>query len=139
MNSTKPTRLHVALNTSDLESSVAFYRDLFGSAPAKLRADYVKFDVADPPVNFTLNAGPAPPPGAGRLSHLGIEVQTRATLEGTRERIRRAGRPMRVEEATLCCCSVQEKFWVRDPDGNDWGFFLVLDPDPVEAEKGCAC
>ena len=50
-------RPHLALTVSDVERSVPFYEALFGVAPEKLRPGYAKFSVAEPALNFTLNAG----------------------------------------------------------------------------------
>ena len=45
----QPVRFHLSVNVSDLARSVAFYRTLFGAEPAKLRDDYAKFELDDPP------------------------------------------------------------------------------------------
>ena len=50
------SRVQLALNVSDLERSVAFYRVLLGAEPAKVRPDYAKFDVADPPLVLSLQS-----------------------------------------------------------------------------------
>ena len=47
-------RFHLSLNVSDLNRSVAFFRTLFGMEPAKLRADYAKFEPDDPPLVLSL-------------------------------------------------------------------------------------
>jgi catechol 2,3-dioxygenase-like lactoylglutathione lyase family enzyme len=59
---------HVALYVQDVEAAVARYRRLLGQEPAKVRHDYAKFEIADPPVILSLNLGGPP----GTLSHLGI-------------------------------------------------------------------
>ncbi|GAA3332624.1 hypothetical protein GCM10020331_093510 [Ectobacillus funiculus] len=30
---------------------------------------------------------------------------------------------------TTCCYAVQDKFWVTDPDGNEWEFFFYTKAD----------
>ena len=55
MRKTAMSRIHVALNTNRFEESIAFYTDLFGQGPAKLRENWAKFDLADPALNLTLN------------------------------------------------------------------------------------
>ena len=56
-----PTRLHVAIAVRDIARALPFYRTLFGQEPTKLRPDYAKFEVLDPPVNalgvVTTNGG----------------------------------------------------------------------------------
>jgi len=41
-------KFHASLNASDLDRSVAFYRTLIGTEPARQRSDYAKFDIAEP-------------------------------------------------------------------------------------------
>jgi hypothetical protein len=48
-------RLHVALESTDVEKSAEFYSILFGQAPSKVWLGYVKFEVASSPVNLALN------------------------------------------------------------------------------------
>ncbi len=69
------SRLHVAINVSNVEKSLLFYKTLFGQEPTKLQADYAKFEVAELPVNFTLNQHSALKLGEGALSHFGINTK----------------------------------------------------------------
>ncbi len=39
------------------------------------------------------------------------------------------------EEGVLCCYVLQEKVWFRDPDGNKWEVFTVLEQVPPTAEQ----
>ena len=48
-------KAHLALNVTDVTRSIEFYRKLFGIEPRKVRTGYAKFDVQNPPLNFTLN------------------------------------------------------------------------------------
>src|SRR5262245_10879152 len=59
---------HVALYVADLDAAIARYRKLLGQEPAKVRHDYAKFELVDPPVILSLNTGGEP----GTVSHLGI-------------------------------------------------------------------
>jgi protein-tyrosine phosphatase len=38
-------RLHVAVNCSDLEKSLSFYRSFFGTEPSKIKDNYAKFEL----------------------------------------------------------------------------------------------
>jgi Glyoxalase/Bleomycin resistance protein/Dioxygenase superfamily len=45
---------HLSLDVPDLDEAVAFYRELLGIEPAKSKAGYAKFELADPPVALAL-------------------------------------------------------------------------------------
>ena len=68
MNSADVTALkvHVTIKVRNLEASLEFYRRLFGIEPCKVPKGYAKFDVSNPPLNFTLNQVPFT--GAGALA-----------------------------------------------------------------------
>src|SRR6185295_3171963 len=59
---------HVSLYVRDLDAAIARYTKMLGQEPAKVRHDYAKFEIADPPVILSLNTGGE----AGKVSHLGI-------------------------------------------------------------------
>ena len=131
-NSAAP-KAHVALLVRDLARSVDFYRKLFAAEPVKLRPGYAKFDIAQPPLNFALNqASPNTLPAPAALSHLGIQVATTGQVLEIRDRWSRAGLDTRDEMQTECCFALQDKTWVRDPDGNEWEAFAVLEDLPAD-------
>ena len=129
-------KVHVALNVRDVETSTAFYRRLFGIDPAKVRPGYAKFDVEFPPVNLSLNQGGSGE--AGRLSHLGIQVPSTEDVISIRQQWRDAGLAPRDEMQTNCCYALQDKAWVRDPDGNEWEVFVVLQDNLAETNGCCS-
>ena len=51
---TQLTTFHISLNVSDLGRSIEFYQTLFNTPAAKRRADYAKFELADPPLVLSL-------------------------------------------------------------------------------------
>src|SRR5262249_14046000 len=116
-------RFHLSLNVSDLGRSVAFYRTLFGRPPAKLRADYAKFELDDPPLVLSLE--PSPRPQGGPLNHLGFRLPDAAGLVGLQERLERAGVRSQREEGVECCYARQTKFWVHDPDRTLWEVYTL--------------
>ncbi len=123
------TRVHVAINVNDVEHSLPFYTVLFGQEPTKLRPGYAKFEVADPPVNFTLNENPITQAGTGTLSHFGIQVKSTAEVLDAKERFIREGLATFEEDQVACCYAVQDKVWVTDPNGNSWEVFVVTEAD----------
>jgi catechol 2,3-dioxygenase-like lactoylglutathione lyase family enzyme len=127
-NTTRTARAlkaHLALNVQSVERSLEFYRRMLGIEPAKVRPGYAKFDVQNPPLNLTLNEAPGAARGA--LSHLGIQLATTEDVLSMRRNWLDAGLDTRDEMATNCCYAVQDKTWVRDPDGNEWEAFVVLE------------
>ena len=82
------------------------------------RFDEARFDLTDPAVNFTLNAGE--PTDAGRLNHLGIQVSDAASVQAANRRLVSLGFLTRLEEQVDCCYAPQDKVWVQDPGGNPW-------------------
>jgi predicted lactoylglutathione lyase len=140
---TVAAKAHIALNVKDLGRSMDFYRKLFDAEPVKVRRAYAKFDLQRPPLNFTLNESDAHESAASRpgtLSHLGIQVASTEEVLAMRERWRRAGLATRDEMKTECCYAVQDKSWARDPDGNEWEVFVVLEDNlPEKTAEASAC
>jgi catechol 2,3-dioxygenase-like lactoylglutathione lyase family enzyme len=128
-------KAHLALNVSDVSRSIEFYRRLLGIEPSKVRTGYAKFDVQNPPLNLTLNEGPVSAGGA--LSHLGIQVSSTEDVLVLREQWTAAGLLTRDEMQTACCYALQDKTWVRDPDGNEWEAFVVLEDNLPETSACC--
>src|SRR5947207_1431998 len=136
-------KAHVSINVRNVERSIAFYRKMLGIEPSKVRTGYAKFDVQNPPLNLALNEGSVTSGGA--LSHLGIQVASTDDVLATRQKWNDAGLLTRDEMQTNCCFAVQDKTWVRDPDGNEWEVFVVLEDNLAESnscrgvgEESCA-
>jgi len=136
-NEVKALKAHLALNVHKVEQSIEFYRQMLGIEPSKVRPGYAKFDVQNPPLNLTLNEVAFNERGA--LSHLGIQVASTEDVWTMREKWAAAGLVTRDEMQTNCCYATQDKTWVRDPDGNEWEVFVVLQdnlPDTAPCECG---
>jgi predicted enzyme related to lactoylglutathione lyase len=127
-------KAHLAIHVSDVEASIEFYKKMFGIAPSKVRSGYAKFDVQNPPLNFTLNQ--AQFGGSGALSHLGIQVASTEDVLAMRERWVEQGLITRDERDTNCCYAIQDKTWVHDPDNNEWEVFVVKE-DNLEESTAC--
>lgn len=129
-------KAHLALNVKDFTTSLEFYRKLLGIEPSKVRTGYAKFDVQNPPLNLTLNQHSFGERGA--LSHLGIQVASTDDVLAVREGWIETGLLTRDEMQTSCCYALQDKTWVRDPDGNEWEVFVVLEDNLAETVS-CEC
>ena len=71
-----PTRVHIGLSVRDTARSATFYQHLFAQEPTKVRPGYAKFEVADPPVNLTLNADAERQTRPGPSAHFGVQVKS---------------------------------------------------------------
>src|SRR5262249_26979673 len=103
--------------------SAAFYEALFGKGPAKVRADYAKFELDDPPLVLSLE--PSGRGQGGALNHLGFRLPDAIALVAMQERLERAGIRSKREEGVEGCYARQTKFWVTDPDGTLWEFYTL--------------
>jgi len=116
-------RFHVHLRVDDLESSVRFYSTLFGAEPAVLKADYAKWMLDDPRVNFAITAGLT----AMGLDHLGLQVEADEDLAIIASRLEAAGQSVRRQENAPCCYARGNKSWVSDPSGISWETFHTFE------------
>jgi catechol 2,3-dioxygenase-like lactoylglutathione lyase family enzyme len=114
-------RLHVHVGVQNLEQSIGFYSTLFGARPAVVKADYAKWMLDDPRLNFAISSGHA----ARGIEHLGIQVENRDELEEIYGRLKAADRAVLEEGRTTCCYATSEKSWISDPDGVLWEAFFT--------------
>jgi len=119
---------HVALYVRDLDAAIARYRKLLGQEPAKVRHDYAKFEIADPPVILSLNTGGEP----GTVSHLGIRHPGTGDVASEMVRVKAAEVDLLEQKGTTCCYAKADKFWVRDADGMPWEMYTLI--EDAEAE-----
>ena len=118
------SRIQLALNVDDLDTSIAFYSALFGTEPAKTRPGYANFAVSEPPLKLVLIENPG---RGGSLNHLGVEVADTATVDAEQRRLTGAGLASVDERDTTCCYARQDKFWVEGaPHGEKWEVYTVL-------------
>lgn len=128
---------HVSLNVKSIPEAVARYRKLLGAEPAKLRDDYAKFELADPPVILSLNLAGAP----GTVGHLGIRYAGSSEVAAELRRAEAESLAPFRQEGVTCCYAKADKFWVRDADGMPWEMYAFLEdadaeppPDPGLAQ-----
>ena len=120
-------RFHVHVHVDDLAQSIGFYSKLFATEPARLEADYAKWMLEDPPVNFAISTRGHK---AG-IDHLGIQTDDPAELAALKARAEAADMALLDEGETTCCYARSEKHWVTDPQGIAWEHFHTLGNIPV--------
>lgn len=130
-------KTHISLNVSDVMQSVEFYSKMLGISPFKQKNDYAKFDVANPPLNLTMNQTNFE--RGGSLSHFGLQVETSEEVSKMSERWRKNGLLTLEEMQTDCCYALQDKTWISDPDGNRWEVFVVLENTENKEISASAC
>jgi uncharacterized glyoxalase superfamily protein PhnB len=114
-------RMHVHVAVENLEQAIGFYSALFATQPTVVRADYAKWMLDDPRVNFAVSTrGRAP-----GLDHLGIQVENEAELSEVYARLHQSGGAVIEQGQTTCCYAKSEKSWVDDPAGIAWETFLT--------------
>ncbi|WP_335872835.1 ArsI/CadI family heavy metal resistance metalloenzyme [Bacillus sp. 2205SS5-2] len=116
-------RTHIGLNVTNLSSSIDFYTKIFNGAPVKIREDYAKFLPDDVALNFTLNLQENVK--GNQVGHFGIQVDILEEVLNHKDRLEKQGFFTREEININCCYALQDKFWVTDPDGNEWEFFYT--------------
>ncbi len=112
-------RLHVHVSVEDIKSSIGFYSALFAAEPAVVKADYAKWMLEDPRVNFAISTRGREP----GLDHLGIQVENTDELHEVYARLRKAGGNIVEQGQTTCCYAQSEKSWIDDPAGIAWETF----------------
>ena len=124
-------RFHVHTLVADLAPNIAFYSRLFGTPPTRVEADYAKWMLDDPRINFAISTRG----GTVGVDHLGIQADTDDELAGMKANARAADLALDNEGETTCCYARSEKYWVTDPQGVAWEQFRTLADVPVFNEK----
>ena len=119
---------HVSIYVRSIPEAVDHYRKLLGIEPVKVKHDYAKFELEDPPVIFSLSIGGEP----GKLSHLGIRYPGTGDVASEMVRVKSAGVPLFQQQGTTCCYAKADKFWVRDADGMPWEMYTLLADSDAE-------
>ncbi len=137
------SRVQLALNVSDLDSSIDFYSKLFSTKPAKVRPGYANFAISDPPLKLVLVEKPEHGALGVRdaLNHLGVEVMSPSEVAEASGRLAGEGLDTVDQIGTSCCFALQDKVWVEDPDGAPWEIYTVLADAPADtaSESAGAC
>jgi catechol 2,3-dioxygenase len=125
---------HVNLRVTDLERSLAFYRDVLGLHVTQRDAESVFLAAGEYHHHLALNvwgtAAKAAPPGAAGLHHFALRLPDEAALAEVVVRILQTGH--RLLGATDH--GVNIAVYLRDPDGN--GVELMVDRPDAEWPRG---
>src|SRR6266542_4686544 len=129
-------KVHLHMRVSDLIKSREFYEKFLGGTPVKEKPGYVKFLPEWAPVNLALSSGRSA--GEGAVDHVGVQVDSPATVMAHLARVKAAGLAVREEKGVNCCHANQDKFWVQDPDGVEWEVYHLnydLEDEVAAAKK----
>lgn len=124
-------RFHVHVSVKNLATSIGFYSKLFGAPPTVEKADYAKWMLEDPRINFAISQ-------RGRtagVNHLGFQVDSEQELGALRANVADAQIAALDEPAAACCYARSDKYWVEDPQGIAWETFHTLGDIPVYGEN----
>lgn len=120
-------RFHVHVHVADLAQSVAFYSKMFAAEPTRREADYAKWMLDDPRINFAISTFG----GTLGVDHLGVQTDDAAELAELKERAAAADLATFDEGTTSCCYARSAKHWITDPQGVAWEHFHTLGDIPV--------
>ncbi len=126
------SRVQLALNVDNINSAVEFYSKLFATEPAKRRPGYANFAIAEPPLKLVLMENPG---ASDRLNHLGIEVESSEQVTQVSDRLQKDDLTVTDRKQTTCCYALQDKVWVKDPNGADWEVYVVLEDSATFSES----
>lgn len=134
-------RFHVHLTVDNLDANIAFYSKLFGQAPSRQEADYAKWMLDDPRINFAISAR-----GHGNaVNHFGMQADSAEELSELRRFAEAAsGGELLDEGETTCCYARSDKHWVTDPQGMPWEHYVTMGSsvtfgDEPEAGESACC
>ena len=135
-------RFHVHLHVDDLAKSIGFYSKLFAAEPSRVEADYAKWMIEDPRINFAISTRGTTP----GVDHLGFQTDSAEELDALKARADAADMALLDTGETTCCYARSEKHWITDPQGIAWEQFHTLgsipvfhEEDPDHAASGAAC
>lgn len=102
-----------------------------------MKNNYAKFLLDIPGLNFTLNLKDEV--SGNQVNHFGFQVENEEEIKVHKDRLEKEGFFAREEINTTCCYAVQDKFWITDPDGNEWEFFYTKADSDVHKIENTQC
>jgi catechol 2,3-dioxygenase-like lactoylglutathione lyase family enzyme len=127
-------RFHVHVHVEDLAKSIAFYSKMFAATPTRQEADYAKWMLDDPRINFAISTRGGKP----GVDHLGFQTDSAEELAELKARASAADLALFDEGETTCCYASSEKHWITDPQGVAWEHFHTLGDIPVFTQREAA-
>ena len=136
-------RLQLAINVTDLDTAIDFYRAALGAKLNKRESGYANLVLEEPALKLVLFETDDV---SDRLNHLGFEVFDDQQVEAAATRLAQAGIKNEVQQSETCCFAKQNKVITYDPDGTMWEWYRVLEDSPsffaepvTEPAAGSAC
>ena len=123
-------RFHIHIAVDNLQQNIDFYNALFQAEPTVLEADYAKWMLDDPRINFAISS-------RGRkqgLDHFGLQVESDHELEAVQQGLASAAVPIAPQKQAACCYAQSNKYWTVDPQGIAWEAFHSLCSIPMFGE-----
>lgn len=136
-------KMHISLYVADITKTVTFYTAFFNKEADKVKDDYAKFILNTPAliISFVQN----PEKVKHNFGHLGIQVDTEEKVHLLMNSMKEKGFSIKEEMGTNCCYAKQDKFWIADPDGNQWEIYYFHedvefnDPHYSSEEQAVCC
>ncbi|OGS95246.1 MAG: glyoxalase [Gallionellales bacterium RBG_16_56_9] len=120
-------RFHVHVAVDNLAESIGFYSAMFATSPSVEKADYAKWMLDDPRMNFAISQRGA----QVGVNHLGIQVESDEELQQMQSRLESLQPGLSKDDGVACCYAKSDKYWVTDPSGLAWETFHSLATIPV--------
>ena len=123
-------RFHVHVAVNDIDDGIRFYSAVFGMAPTVTKADYAKWMVEDPRINFAISSRGGKP----GVNHLGFQLDSDEEFQAMHAQLAAADAGLVEEIGANCCYAKSDKYWVTDPQGVAWESFRSLGSVPLYGE-----
>ncbi len=120
-------RLQLAINVTDLDAAIEFYRGALGAELNKREPGYANLVLEQPALKLVLFETNDV---SDRLNHLGFEVFDDQQVEAAATRLTQAGIKNEVQQEETCCFATQNKVIAHDPDGTMWEWYRLLEDSP---------
>ena len=115
-------RFHVHVAVDDLDANIRFYSTIFGAPPTVVKADYAKWMIEEPRLNFAISNRGA----KTGLDHLGFQVDSNEELAELRQKVADAEIAALDQPQSECCYARSDKYWITDPQGIAWETYHTL-------------